>query len=750
MSGLPLGATPDDTGEFFLGRVGVVPVLFDSNGQVDPSTEDWTPVEIEEAIAKVRNGVQWWADTLDTLDTVHKLEFVIDESFARTPFSTPYEPISRMSQDSTTYITPFLRAQGIEDANSLDDAVRQFNHAARLRLETDWAFTIFLIDSSNDEDGQFAPGSDFSIAFAFAGGLYVVSPSTRPTSTITHEMGHIFWARDEYPGGATWTDRRGYYNAQNVNAYDNPTPGFVQEVSIMRAGGALTESYENHTLPASTRAMIGWLDSDGDGIFDLADVPLRLEGDGRYDAAAGVFRFEGFATSVALPNQNSEGPQNDITLNRVDRIEYRVNGGAWLTAQNVDKQSSDIQFQLVLPAFDRIELRAIDDSIGVTSPILLAQGSSPIVSGASISGFVFVDVAGEGEKDPSEALLAKVVATVTQADGSPLFSGRVEPDEYLNLQIPASVSGANLTAKGATLDGRIGSFVANASTGASAFHYYNRQGARWQNAWSVDRVLEVQFDETVGRVELDAIGLINESGTLSYGRLEAYDAAGTLLDRFTTGKLANLQVAKMVVEDPRGRIASIRAFGHQFSSVGLDSLQFGTQSKVVTGADGVFRFPGLPDGDYRVGFVPERMIYRYVPAHPTITVSSGVANPVIAGFERVASPWRNLTDRFDVDNNGRVVPLDALRIINDIARNGVRILANPGSVSLFVDTSDDGAVTAVDALRVINEIARRNRAESGEGEKSGVDQVFAAWPGDDDKLSPNDPLSPYFVEPFLL
>jgi hypothetical protein len=39
---IPFGATPEDTGEFMLGRVGVTVVLLESNGQIDPSTEDWT------------------------------------------------------------------------------------------------------------------------------------------------------------------------------------------------------------------------------------------------------------------------------------------------------------------------------------------------------------------------------------------------------------------------------------------------------------------------------------------------------------------------------------------------------------------------------------------------------------------------------------------------------------------------------------------------------------------------------------
>ena len=41
-------------------------------------TQDWTSEEIDAVLAKVTEGVGWWSDLLDTLDTVHELDFVID------------------------------------------------------------------------------------------------------------------------------------------------------------------------------------------------------------------------------------------------------------------------------------------------------------------------------------------------------------------------------------------------------------------------------------------------------------------------------------------------------------------------------------------------------------------------------------------------------------------------------------------------------------------------------------------------
>lgn len=181
--------------------------------------------------------------------------------------------------------------------------------------------TIFVVDSRNDSDGQFAVGGSFSKAFSFAGGLFMVVPSTRPASTYSHETGHLFWARDEYAGGGSYSDFRGYYNTQNTNAANNPTPGFVQQPSIMAASTLLETAYSTHTSPASTLAMVGWQDSDGDGVFDVLDVPHQLTGTGYWDAASGDYKFVGNATVRTLPNRNPSGQGNDITINRIREIE---------------------------------------------------------------------------------------------------------------------------------------------------------------------------------------------------------------------------------------------------------------------------------------------------------------------------------------------------------------------------------------------------------------------------------------------
>ncbi len=97
-----LGVTPLDTGEFLLGTVSVTPVFFDSNGQIDPKTQNWSQEtdqqgldEIDQVMVELNAGLDWWVDTLDTFNTVHSLEFDVNTTFVEDPFETRYEPIDR-------------------------------------------------------------------------------------------------------------------------------------------------------------------------------------------------------------------------------------------------------------------------------------------------------------------------------------------------------------------------------------------------------------------------------------------------------------------------------------------------------------------------------------------------------------------------------------------------------------------------------------------------------------------------------
>src|SRR5439155_5154437 len=228
------------------------------------------------------------------------------------------------------WIFDFLNQVHFNAADDFSTDIRAFNDYTRQQAGTDWAFTMFVVNNDNDPDKLFGIGGSFTQAFSYAGGRFMIVPSSRPASTYSHETGHQFWALDEYLGGGTYTAQRGYYNTPNLNAADNPTPGFVQAPSIMGNDyydaqhvfhPTLTTAYNNHQLDPYTMATIGWQDTDHNGIMDVLDVPCSLQGFGQYNSTTGLYNFSGYSHVNTLPNMNSSGTSDDISINQLNVVQ---------------------------------------------------------------------------------------------------------------------------------------------------------------------------------------------------------------------------------------------------------------------------------------------------------------------------------------------------------------------------------------------------------------------------------------------
>ncbi len=729
----PLGVTHLDTGEFLLGSVAVTPVLFESNGSIDPESQNWTAAEIDETLGRISEGVNWWSDTLDGLNTVHTLDFVFDNAFALNPVETGYEPIDRISNNFNLYVGEFLQAQGFGNVSSIEEGMKQFNAHQREQMGTDWAFTIFMVDSSDDADGRFLPGGFFQTAFAYAGGLFVVSPSTRPASTIAHEMGHIFWAKDEYPGGATWTDRRGYYNSQNLNASDNPTSGFVQEDSIMSSGIVLADAYAANESPDVTLAMIGWRDTDGDGIFDLADVPLELKGEGYFDSSSSTYHFVGSASAVPLINQNSSGPQSDITLNRISQLQYRVDGGAWITVSQPDQQQADFDVTVTLgQSISSIQWRVIDDVTGVTSAVIDGDATLPAYSLTSGSGVAFIDDDNNDQRDISEQPLVGVMAEIKHPDGSNLVFQEIAASNYQTGFLPSNLPDVSLSSQNPNF-----SLVSVGDLTPGGVRVFQQFDARISNlvltdSWTQDQPLSAIFDSPVGEVAVDVFG----AAAGSYVRIEAMDAAGNLLQRTTSDLVSPETLHTVRVTDPLGRIASVLVFGHAETDAIIRGISFGTDPVVRTGPAGGWHFDNLPVGQYTVDLTPELLIHQFDQSSFTIDVTTIGSGFVQSPASRVDCPYFNAALPEDTNDSGTVTVLDALTVLNDIAREGVRILQANEPLTTFVDVNNDGRVSTLDALLVLNKVALIS--SGGEGEAGNVGKSPATG-------STEDGLSPPFL-----
>lgn len=714
LSAVPLGTFPDDTGEYMLGDVLVTVVLMESDNNVsvvNPNTESWTPALIAATKQKVQTGIEWWEQTLATRfpNSPHQLDFQFDFTYADNPVLTSYEPISQISDYFQYWMYDFLNPLGYNKDGTFSDDIRAFNHAQRLAQGTDWAFTVFVVNDTVDGDDRFAYGGSFAQAFSFAGGQFMVSPASRPASTFAHETGHMFWAKDEYPGAGSYLDHRGYYNTQNWNAADNPTAGFTQVISMMREN-PLDTAYNAHASSPSSLAMIGWQDTDGDGVFDVLDVPHTLNGTGYLDPASGQYHFTGISSVQTLPNLNSAGLQNDITLNKISRAEYRVDGGDWQTAATFGASVAELNLSFSVPTsgIHNVEIRTVDAVTGVTSPIFRGDTSRPAsMVHSGINGFVWNDLDGDANLENAEARLAGWTVRLVDNNGSPRNLVQVlEPDGYATGTVLNSVHPqARLSLNGDST----GTVIAAAYSSQKVFG--NRGGLPASSTWKPGEVgMRVDFTTSVTTVRLDAIG----TATGDRARLEAYDRFGALIGRYTTNSLAEGQLETMQIQRPAPDIAYVIAEAHAGIAVRLDRLRFGPETAVTTDAQGAYAIPGLPPGLYYVEAVsPSGRVLSDARREVTLAEGGSVGSVDFVAHTGAIS-WQNPVRPTDVNGDGNLTALDALVLINYINAHGGNLSVPADDVPPpYLDVDGNGLVTAADVLVVINQLNSAATSPSG-------------------------------------
>ena len=718
----PFGALPQDTGEFMLGDVLVTVVLMESSenvSAVNPNTEDWTLESIETAKAKVVEGVRWWEQTLATQfpDSSMPLQFHFDFTHADSPVLTDYEPIQLSSNYFQYWIYDFLEKVGYAETRNFSHDVRLFNHAQRVEHDTDWAFTVFVVNDENDEDGMFNGGL-FLRAFAFAGGQFMVSPAGRPASTFAHETGHMFWARDEYQGGGNHWDRRGYYNAPNTNAWNNPEPGFVQVPSIMDRDHTyrdppellLTYAYQNLTSSTSSMAMIGWQDSTNNGIFDVLDVPHRLEGGGYWDPALQLYRFQGFSEVQTLPNRNSAGWQSDITINRIHTAEARIDGGPWFAVAEFDgspRVELDLSIPISTPPPQTIDIRTRDLRTGVTSEVFHSQTDElAAVLRPGINGFVWNDADENGRFDAGERPLADWTVRLVDAEGVPLeLSQRLDPDAFpVGTALGGQLVGVNLSTVPSTGSPRgvVAAEVPSLPQLGHVLGFPAATGSGSHALWTPNVHLRLDFSEPVSSLGVEGIGFDGED----YARLSVYDAAGRLLERTTSESLGPGERQTLAIERPVPEIAFATVGQHGGSHVLLGQLRIGPPTETVTDRWGGYHLGGLPPGEYHVQAVSPPFAEPWTSTQ-TVTLGWGQTRSAVdfAG-QHTAVSWQNPLDPADVTGDGQVSALDVLTVINFINTHpgAPRLPETPVAPPPFYDVDGNGFVTANDALLIINRL----------------------------------------------
>ena len=354
------------TSEYMAGSVAVGIVLLESDGSVDSSTEDWTEAEKHIVFNEIVDALNWWVE----LEPRANLSFVYDDHFT-TPLTTSVEPISRPYSDQKYWIADAMSALGYDDSSYFSN-VRDYDNDLRATYQTDWAFTIFVVDSSADADNSFNNGHS---AYAYLGGPFMVMTygnsgygPNNMDAVAAHEIGHIFQALDQYAGAQQpCTHSSGYLNVENQNSQYGDCASNVS--SIMRS---VTGPYRSNEIDEYASGQIGWRDSDGDDILDPLDTELPISIDNIVIDGNSVV-VSGTTEIIPYPSPL----RTAATINTLTNVQYRFDGGDWqqAIAQDgaFDGTNESYQFADTLsPGLHTLQVAALDSAANVSDAYITA------------------------------------------------------------------------------------------------------------------------------------------------------------------------------------------------------------------------------------------------------------------------------------------------------------------------------------------------------------------------------------------
>lgn len=324
-------------------------------GQRNAAYPSLTPREAY-IVAEVSKSLLWWQAQAPA---AAQLTFVIPalgKAGAPRQVTVAREPIAIASTNDQAWRHPIMRKLGHPSATTADapPPERAYDNAVRRANGTDWAFTLYVVDSLHDAapaTRDATPGAFPNGAFAYTFDLfgpYTVTTYDNSTYTpasfdgvLAHEIGHEFGALDEYraPTGYPSTGGlfSGYLWVKNANAQQG---GTTHDICIMRGGDEGLAAYEgkpykgdstvNGGICPSTAGQIGWRVTRN-GLPDVVDttptVTLKPPVFGRTTAAV-----SGVATEHPWqPGHNAKGRAfaTGISILVPHDVRYSADGGAW-------------------------------------------------------------------------------------------------------------------------------------------------------------------------------------------------------------------------------------------------------------------------------------------------------------------------------------------------------------------------------------------------------------------------------------
>lgn len=370
----PQGSTQQSAGpsQFMAGDVAIRLILPESDGSIDASQEDWTPAQIAAITEQVQAALNWWDKQIPQAH----LNFHLDVQVVPTAF----EPINYTLQDEGLWIGDLLGRMGY--SGSYFEKAYAATYDWREQQGSDWATLIFVANSANDANGRFA---DNRFAYAYINGPFMVLTSDvgaygtqRLAPVSAHELGHIFGALDQYKSAEVACDQRsGYLNMPTTNSQIGGCPTNLPSIML-----SPVSAYLEGAIDPSARAQVGDYDSDGDGIIDPLDTTPVLQ----LDPVATTLPGErpvitGQSSDTGYPSRYLR----TVSINPIERVEYRADGGSWQMALPEDEafDSTSERFTFDAALYDGshlLEVRTVN-RMGISStPVSLTVAISGIGS----------------------------------------------------------------------------------------------------------------------------------------------------------------------------------------------------------------------------------------------------------------------------------------------------------------------------------------------------------------------------------
>ncbi|UCG52499.1 MAG: T9SS type A sorting domain-containing protein [Candidatus Latescibacterota bacterium] len=385
------GAVPErniqQNAEFLVGDVLIQLVLPESDGH----SEDWTEEAMASAISASFAGAIAFQERFHyaPLDFILKTERLVP---------TTYEPIQTTMGEHWQWVQEVLIYLGIPLMKTDLDMVHEYNNRGRNYYATDWAYTAFVCSSENAPNHRFA--DQFYTAYANLGGPYLVMPhpaGENPyeidpwlvySTVYQHEMCHIFWALDEYPGPNNLTQcssHAGYLDYMNLNKvtelFDGTLEGCMGRDPELCTMWRAKEDLGRPICPY-TAGQLGIIDNNSDNIPDVFAAPptlrfetARVETVNTPDITVGMK-----AISQAVPNINPAQTPDErvsyapplrsaaLTVNGVGPVHLEPLDGRW------DEAEEDLSLSIngIPVGMTQIEV-VVMSAFGKLSPPIIKQ-----------------------------------------------------------------------------------------------------------------------------------------------------------------------------------------------------------------------------------------------------------------------------------------------------------------------------------------------------------------------------------------